>query len=298
MPHEAAPGFSETENSAETETTLEASLKDARDAFYDLTFDEGFNGLLSEQKLSPEDTDKPEFWHMAAGFASDKCAGEQKNGASRKQLVLHELFAATPSFIYDNALLGQNNQSAIPEEEFRAAKENVSYFNSLIRETAEAWPDMPASTLAKNLMGIATISIEDNFVKHRAVESIRSSVRGAQHELAFGQLLEKTGRGFHSANVEEDLDGIDYVVQRPNGGEDYIDVKASLFEIESRGGEHNALFARKSAGHLVMYSMLKNGDLDDKFFIPDEVAATRGQLLEETLEDAEPIRAGRHLQSV
>ncbi|MGH7195537.1 MAG: hypothetical protein ACREGA_02045 [Candidatus Saccharimonadales bacterium] len=276
-------------DSGETQTPqpeLPASLAAAEQAFHDLPFDERFGAMLRANGLTARDSDKPIYWQCAAQFADDICAEDLEQGVEPKQLIIKELFAATPSFIYDSEQLSHpvDKTSPAAAAESRAAKESVSYFNGLIRAAAEQWPDMPASTLAKSLMNVANTSINNPAVKQSAAGLIRNCVRGAQHELAFGQLLAAAGRQFRGATVAEDLRGIDYVVARPDGrGADFVDVKASLSEIESRG-QSRGFFVRAADGRFITYSLLLDKELNDRFVVPEELAIERGALIEQMLD--------------
>lgn len=284
------------EIAAPAESLLD-NLKTAQQAFYGLPFETGFNELCIEEGLTLDDVNKPEYWHAVAEFASQASAEKLEQGGDKKQIVLNELLAATPSFIYDNAKLNHLRGSArVPNEEFHAVKRNVSYFNGLIRYAAEQWPEMRASELSQSLLNIANISIEDPVIKRSASRYINDGIRGAQHETAFGQLLEATGRTFQEADIDEDLRGIDYVIDRPDGhGVDYVDVKASLSEIEHHAIKNHSgaagPYARARDGHLVMYSLITDKELNDHFFVSDKLAKQRGEGLADILNQAAPASA-------
>lgn len=202
---------------------LEASLSQALTDFYDLSFEPDFEAMCADRRIAPDDTDQPFYWQAAAIFAADRAAKLREQGQDEKQLAMTELFAATPAFIYDNMTLnhyGKNAHRHVPDGEFKDAKAGASYFNSLLRHTASLWPELRASQLQSNLLNVANISLEDPAAQRQADKFINACVRGAQHETAFDQLLDVTGRDHREATVDEDLHGIDKVVARPDGSED------------------------------------------------------------------------------
>ena len=262
------------------ETSLDSSFKAAMDNFYGIAFEPGFSSICLERGVDVDATDSHEYWRAVADFAYDRSAEMREAGKDESDIALMELYAAAPSYFFDQATLDSNPNLHTQEKQY--LREDASYFQGLLKRTVKLWPDITASTLSLQLMNIANISIEDRDFKQHAANSIRASVKGAQHEIAFGQLLENTGRNFREATVEEDVRGIDYVVERPEGGVDYIDVKASLKKIENHG-RLSDLFARKLDGGIVMHSLLRDSELGDNFHVSEQVAAERAQYLERVL---------------
>jgi hypothetical protein len=261
--------------------TFEAALKEAQTGFYDLTFEDGFDERIKERNIGEDDTHKPEYWRAAADFAYDRATQKQEFG------TMDELFAATPDFIYQQAHLARGRNGFASQEAYDDARRRASYYHGLLGEVVQKYPDASASALEKALVGVTNISVENEAVKLSSVNIIKSRIRGAQHEVAFGQLLEATGREFRQATVEEDLQGVDYVVMGRRGREFQIDVKASLKQVNSRAGEGNPSPYAVEEGRIIMYSMLSDRDLGDKFSVSDAVAARKGEAVDEILDDME-----------
>ena len=276
-----APSVRETQIS--TPETVEPALKEALHSFYDLPFDPQFNELCVSRGLNPEDTGKPAYWEAAADFASSTPNAE--NGEDEKYSALKELFAATPDFIYQQKILEHESHKYAAHNVYQNARERASYYNGLIRHVAQEWPDIRASVLATSLMNVVNISIERTDIKQSSLQGIRETIRGAQHELAFGQLLAHTGRDFRSANVGEDLHGIDYVVSDPNGSTILIDVKASQHTLERRGSSMQP-YIRSLDGQLTMSSLVTDTELNDRFFVSERLAVQRAETLNRILTEA------------
>lgn len=273
---------------SETQTpvqSFETAVKEAQNTFYDLTFEDGFAEAIAKQKLSPDDTDKPAYWREAADYAYARSRANSETQHD-PEVILSELFAATPDFVYTQAILSRGRQAFPSNEAYHEARERASYFTGLLSEAAQAYPDAQASKMAVSLLNIANISIENTSVKMAATNIIRNKVRGVQHELAFGQLLAETGREYRAATTEEDLKGIDYVVEGRKG-ELRIDVKASLHELEVRGSHGKAYHVDPRDGQLKMYSLIQDRELQDRFFVPASVAEQKGAILNTMLRDIE-----------
>jgi len=277
----AAPADHETQTSPED---LEILFKDARDAFYDLPFDDDFVDFCRSNNIDPEDTAQPRYWEAAADFADQVSAKAREAGEDERRIAVRELFAATPDYIYQQNIARHNRRDYADQDKYQNAKERVSYYNCLIRYVAEQCPDMQASALTKHLVGIANISVENEHLREASSEAIRTTVRGAQHELAFGQLLAHSGREFRGASTEEDLEGVDYVVVNLDGSIELIDVKASQNTIESRGAS-NRPYIRGSDGKLTMQSLVTDRELHDRFFVSESLAEQRGVTLGRLLDD-------------
>lgn len=273
---------------AETETlkpNFETDLKEAQAGFYDLTFEDEFEEFSKGSGLTMDDTDKPEYWALVANYAHDKTfdAHDQKERGS-----IAELIAATPDFIYTQASLERGRQGFAKSEVYNDARSRASYYNNLLRQVASRYPDAKASQLRAALENTANISIEDRNIKNFSVNTINSTIRGAQHEIAFGQLLARTGRDFREAEPEEDLRGVDYVAAGRRGRKLYLDVKASLHEVGKKGSEV-AYAIDPVDGNITIYSLLTKEDLGDSFYVSEAIADRKGEALKIMLQDLEML---------
>jgi hypothetical protein len=283
MSAETAPALSADD--AETQTspeTFQEAFKDARNAFYDLPFEPGFDELCAKRGINPEDTDKPRYWAAVSDFAHRSVAEQRQQGVPEEDLVVKELVASTTDYIYNQSFLDSGRGHQAGSQAANTARNVTSHYNNLIRDTATTFPNITATELATSMTQIANISIEHPAIKQNAAGILGNAVSGAQHELAFGQILDHTGRSYRTATNSEDLRGIDYVVESPNGTVDYIDVKASPHAIRARGSE--APFVRARDGQITMHSMLTDQELNDGFTISDDVAAQKAETVNRMLD--------------
>jgi hypothetical protein len=272
--------------------SADQALDTARDAYFDLTCGEDFEAACIDSGINLDAAPTPQYWALAAEFSAANTVKARQEGAlSEGEIVLSEILASTPDFLHKTGDLARYRLGQKMEEaERQAALDIVSYYNGLIRYAAEQLPDLKASELSKDLLNTA---IADPTLRSGAAATVKEVIRGAQHEGGFGQILDKTGRPYRGATTEEDKRGIDWVVGRPNGNYDLVDVKASLSDIESRGGEKTP-YVRLDNGKIVMYSMIRDTEFNDSFRISDEVAAERAGMVLAILDgDDSTIAAAR-----
>lgn len=275
---------------AETQTPDE-KLNLALNASYDIPFDPQFEAECIAEGIDMDESPTPQYWDKVADYAARSGQKAREQGESESVIALTELLAATPDYLIRQARLDKDNQSrTLSSDERREDRGTVSYFNGLIREVAAIEPGMSASSLAKHMAGVAVGGLPKPMHAY-ATDAIRSVVRGAQHEAAFKQLLEHTGRSYREATLEEDLRGIDYAVTGSDGSAAYIDVKASLSEIERLHGE-NTPFVRKPDGKIVMYSMVTDKELADRFHVDDATAQQRAKVVVDALDTPAQRSAG------
>ena len=100
--------------------------------------------------------------------------------------------------------------------------------------------------------------------------------------MAFGAFLSGAGLAHRTTTVSEDLEGIDYIVSM-YGQELPVDVKASLSEVEANNSQ--GVFAIRR-GKVIMFSMIKDAELHDSFFLPPEIIAQRAPAVAMSLDEA------------
>ena len=129
---------------------------------------------------------------------------------------------------------------------------------------------MSASALTISLRQVAHVTVAQHPGQRQtaADELLRNIVRGAQHELAFGDILKKAaefyGLTYRRASTAEDLKGADYIViPYANGPDIKVDVKASMSTIENKNkdeNEDNKPFSVNNKGDITMFSLVNPGD--------------------------------------
>lgn len=245
------------------------------------------------QGIDPhEDIATEGYWQTFTDFTSEKCQELLDKGANPEQIHSLDLLAATPDFLYQQAKLddlqtivnrgGVRALSPGQRTEWDRAKDVASTFNARIRGFVMDHPNSMKNDLTVGLQKILPFSIEGEHAKQNAKTKLEQIMRGAQHEIGFGQILEKTGRQFRpSESVQEDRAGIDYVIDEGTHDELRVDVKASLSEVEAKGSM--GAFARKPDGAIVMYSLIKDAEFNGGFFISDMAAELKSEALNQQL---------------
>lgn len=271
------------------ESAMATAFSNSKRLLYAMLDDPNFRTTCKASGIDPyEDVSSPAYWEIVAEQAGAFVEKAQATSGNTLPLLTFELLALTPDYLFTQQALNRNNFPNYASK--RDAKEKVSYFNSALRIFATEFPDTNASTVISSLLGMANSAIEDKHVRQSAVLSLKRTVRGAQHELAFEQILRHTGRQFTPASLEEDLEGIDFIVAGNNGEQLNVDVKASLNKIEA-AGEMNELFVRKPHNKVMVYSLTTDQELHDRFLLSDELAAQKAPMLDKLLTEIGSTRS-------
>lgn len=278
---------------------IAVAFVEAQRSAYKLTDSDTFHKRCLERDVKPnDDFGTAGYWDTFADVAYDTVTKIHSRSGNSLLLNAFELLTATPAYIYAETNLNDGPHNDVPtrllspanKEQRQADRTTASYFNSIIRNFAVEYPQVSAHGLSHALVNFANKTIDDRAKLQEGVKLINSSIRGAQHELAFGQVLRYTGRNFRPASLEEDLRGIDYVILNADGTTIEIDVKGSMHELLERGIREQP-YARGEDGHLIMYSLVQDAELRKHFFIADELAAQKAPALNALLDEAQGIKA-------
>ncbi len=269
-----------------------ASRADIQEAFhvaeresYGLGVEDEFRTMCLAGKIDADDPSNPDYWRTMAMYGYEVAAADREANGPSMHADAAELLAVAPAFVIEQAALYTNRFNS--QAERQAARQTASYFNGLVRSFAYNYPEVHASDMLGSLNKIIGRSVEDKAVRQVASTELKSAIRGAQHELAFGQLLSAAGIEYWAADIEQDLSGIDYIIKDAKGLALAVDVKASLSEIEARGSEK--LYCVKKNGResrVLIYSMIRDDELKDTFWLPDEVAQQKAPVLKAQLAQA------------
>lgn len=281
-------GYPAMAEASQTQTEYIAEvLHSAQRSVIQLTNNEEFHADCHTKGIDPyDDLGTEQYWDTFAGFAgkivSDAHGKTLEEGYDPLAIDAFELLAITPEFLYKHDKLQKHEGSKDHSETIIA-----SNFNALIRMFAFKHPDTPVSALHKGLLDMAQASVEDPALLKSSAEFIDATIRGTQHELAFGQTLAHTGRKHRAATLEEDLSGFDYEVQGRWPAPLRVDVKASTHQMNGQP------FKYRSNGTVMMRSIASDNEFHDRFFIPDTLATSRGHALKDMLNYVEVQRPGR-----
>lgn len=193
-----------------------------------------------------------------------------------------ELLAAVPDYIHAQRRLNESHHLGF--DRIRNQVETASRFNALVRRFARRYPTVRASALHRCLLDMAIASLPAHHLQVLADEALHTTIRGAQHELAFTQIVESTGRKVVSANLDEDVHGFDLEIQGRHG---YIkaNVKAGHHELRDANGTPHPFVIRGDVA--IVHSTIRDEELDDHFFLDSELAAEHAPHVDEILHAAE-----------
>lgn len=270
-----------------TKHEIDTTLQGARKEIYYMLGDNEFQQSCVDEKIDPFDSTSPEYWRVFYLHSQRHLAKAWESGErSSLELQSLELMTATPSFLFTQERLNDrgNYNYAGGDTDRKLDKEFVSYFNGLIRQFGADFPETGAKSFENKLQSIIHIVATSPSQERSMSEKVHGLVRGAQHELAFGQILQAAGRKFEPAPVHLDTAGTDYLVQGA-AGTLHVDVKASLHDISKLGSD--TAYAKKHDGKIVMFSAIRDIELGDSFKIPTKIAEQKARTIDMLLTEAE-----------
>ena len=199
-----------------------------------------------------------------------------------QQTAYQHILDTVPSVIAAARQLAHTQHRGL--ERVRSEIELLSRFNTQVRDYALRFPDASVNELLNGMQEIAAFPTPSHSLQGFIEYQLHAIVRGARHELAFRQIVEQSGRTIHHASTEDDLHGVDYIVQgrhRPLP----VNVKASMEEIRGRHGEQTPYSIHK--GTILVYSTVTDDDFGDSFFIPEIIAQQHAVTIDSYLHNAE-----------
>lgn len=281
----------ETQTPYETAETIAQAFDTARKEIVGLTSDHTFHDacLAQRPEIDPyDDMDKPAYWETFANFAYKSTEREKQEQGPSLLLDTKQLLAETPRFLF--AQMQLDHRESLTQQEKNYALPVSSYYNQLLRSFAYNHPEANVSDVKKGLEIMANQSIEDETTLKNASRTVYATLHGAQHELAFGQILSYTGKQYAAANTEQDLQGADYIVAVTENQTLGIDVKASD-RLVANGGKSQYPFTVRATNKIIAHSLTADTEFHDKFFTSEEIAAAKAPYLNEMLTKAAKLAA-------
>lgn len=257
-----------------SQTEISSTLRHATDRVSDLMVSDGFHQHLLDRGVTLEDEDAYRYWEELAVFTAKEASD---NSLSQLESQSLQLAGFLPNFISNKYLLEQHSavprsqQSPYDAKEVKNAKMTASVYNSLLRDFARNHPQDPDQLHASLLeTSLATFGAESNDVLDFADKTIKTTLKGVKHELAFAAVLDRFNVNYRDTTTREDLQGRDLVV-KINDHEIGVDVKASLTKVDAENrGSTNTAIATKANGDLVVYSLFEDKDFKRSFVPTDE----------------------------
>lgn len=261
------------------------ALAYAQNAISHLRQDPSFHATCVEAGVNPiTDGETADYWHTFRLYVGDRVDNARRKGQDSLRMDALELTANLPAYLIEQRKLSAGNHHGY--DEYHYSKQITSYYNGVVRNFAATYPETSASGMRSSLLTSVSQMVHDRGLRESAATSVKEMIRGAQHELAFGQILRHTGLPYQEATLEQDLKGIDYTVGVNRHTLD-VDVKASLTQMNARGAE--GLFVVKNEGKIAMYSMTLDSEFHDRFFTDEEAAANKAPQLLTQLKQAQRV---------
>lgn len=253
--------------------------------------------------------DNPEYWDLLASVTDGYADFRRRKGDSELTVESLSLICKLPQF-----LIAQQRLDIHGDDQYDLRgrdKEIASTFNAHLREFFTDNPDTSIGGFKKELSMITGYMFNDVDDRKRIIEQLNDTVRGAMHESAFGQILERSGyarTGTREATAPEDLQGIDIVIDPDKWDELCLDVKASKFKIRELAQKagipnwnrpffpklgHNG-YRDRQTGELVpprkdvivIFSLLEDAWFGDRFALSDEHIDAVAQMIPDVIEES------------
>lgn len=136
------------------------------------------------------------------------------------------IYARFPNFVNAQQLL--ETDAYIPREQRTAAKEDLSEFNTTLKNFIDGDPRIQPQELLRYLQDCALTYGYSGRQLEVINRAIPERLRGMRHELGMESILYRLdGIDIEDTTTEDDLDGIDERIRRDDGTAILIDVKAS-----------------------------------------------------------------------
>jgi len=277
MSHESIPV-----NPERTSAEIAESLSTAVRSMYELTASTDFENACTDAGVNPYDDFGTAAYLQVMANVGDQKAAEEGDMLQSQAL---RLITATPMIVRNQVERDSRLASGQSDTGMAIARQATDY-NEQLREFSTAFPSIKAADLEKALLDATNMVVESQRVIARAPDTIRGKLRGIQHEIAVGKIIELTGRQVTPGSSDEDLSGDDWIVTEVDGTTLYIDAKASLREIDPSGKAERP-YAVKLNGAIALYSMCRDTDFRGMMVLPDAVAAAKAPAFDTILDAAQ-----------
>lgn len=269
--------------------------------------------------IAKQGRNDPAYWDLFAEVAEGYA--KFRRGKGDEELTVHSLslICKLPQFLMAQQRIDSNGDDRYDRRD--QDKDVASRFNADLRGFFDAYPETSIAGFTKELSMITGYMFSDVSDRKRIVEQLNDTVRGAMHEFAFKQVVERSGYArsdVREATAKEDLQGIDLVIDPDEWDELCLDVKASKYKIRELAAKDNipnwnrpfypklgheefrdrrtgkTVEARKDV--IVIFSLLEDTWFDDRFTLSDERINVVAGILPDTLEDARTALYNRRQQ--
>jgi len=219
------------------------------------------------------------------GYTTQAVQKEREEDGDSVYLDALEIMAATPQLLFARQTIHQNRYT----NEGDRALDTASEFNERIRNFAAKYPEIRVERLEAALQSAANVAIKGRSAREQAALGLHEVIRGAQHELAFRQLVLASGRECLSATRQQDRRGIDHAIRVPGGDWYFVDTKASLNKVERKGSDR--VFAVVGHRQVMMLSMVSDQELKGRFQLSEKQVQEKMAAFEETMQSVERVVA-------
>lgn len=253
--------------------------------------------------------DSPEYWDLLAETTDGYADFRRGKGDSELTVQSLVLICKLPQ-----SLIAVHKLETHGDEQYdlrKRDKEIASMSNARLREFFTSNPETSIKDFKKELSMITGYMFSNIEDRRSMVDQLNNRIRGAMHESAVEDIIEYSGyarNGIREATTDEDLQGIDLVIDPGEWDELCIDVKASKIEIQNLAKEAgiknwnrpffprlgHAAYRDRASGKevakrkdvVVMYSLLDDSWFGDRFKLSDQHIKQVAELMPDIIEES------------
>lgn len=256
--------------------------------------------------------DNPAYWDIMAEITDGYADFRRGKGDSELSVECVGIICRLPQLLLAKHRLDLHGDDFYDDK--RRDKGTASVFNARIRKFFDEYPDTSISGFKKELALITGYMFTDTKDRKHIIKKLNETIRGAMHEFAFGKVLERSASvrtGMQEATKEQDLQGIDYVINPEEPDELCIDVKASkhmIRELTDKAGIPNwnrpyypklghpgytdrrtGRYVPESKDVIVMYSLLEDEWFGDRFELEDKYIEAVAALVPGVIDESRSV---------
>jgi hypothetical protein len=149
--------------------------------------DPSFHASCVENGVDPQkDRHSIAYWEEFRLYVGERTDKAREEGHDSLQMDAIELLANTPNYLLVQEQLNKHQHR--PYDAVHHSKEVASYYNGLLRSFALNYPETSVEDLEVNLLTTVNKNFHSKHLRTVLANDVTPPIRGAQHELAFGQV--------------------------------------------------------------------------------------------------------------
>ena len=229
-------------------------------AFYDFAYSDSFAESLVDAGVNEDEQFScQKYWELFSIEIDNWLSSTQYD--DKEKSVIRTLAKLPILLIFDITI----------DNVTKREKSFLSDANAALRQLIRHNPDATIENVLRNSSTFLRNQLTDVLSKNELAmidRALLSRIKGVRSECAFEQIMDELNIEYYESGIDDDLEGVDYVVQMNDGAQLDVDVKKSTDKLVAQavkdGQQLHGLFYMKQIGHkkkvlLVPYVSEKSG---------------------------------------